>query len=166
MALSAAGPWRGACAQASARRQPCPDQPRGSSLSGRAHLDVLTPLPSLYTVGPQHVLNAYCMPGAAHPRGLSSPSAFHHLPLLLLSRSPRPGLMLQLKERPLLCPALFVPRTPRLSPAPPHHLSGMAKAGLLRVSAPLQRRVRGWIWQGGQRALLSQPCFINHIGCL
>ena len=51
-------------------------------MSGRAHLDVLTPLPSLYTVGPQHVLNAYCMPGTAHPRGLSSPSAFHHLPLL------------------------------------------------------------------------------------
>lgn len=55
---------------------------------------------------------------------------------------------------------------PRTETPPPHRPSGMAKAGLLRVSAPLQRWVGGWIWQSGQGALPSASCFVNHTGCL
>nr|XP_020730931.1 uncharacterized protein LOC110125912 [Odocoileus virginianus texanus] len=75
---------------------------------------------------------------AAHPWGLSSPSAFHRFPLLLLSCSPCPGLMLQLKERPILCPVLSVPRTPGLRPLHP-----ITPPGWLRLppeSLPAQLR--------------------------
>ena len=95
------------------------------------------------------------MPGAAHPWGLSSPSAFQHLPLLLLSCSPCPALRLQLKERPLLCPVLSVPRTPGLRPLHPIAPPGWLRQGFSGSQHPCRG---GWV--GGSGRVARGPCLL------